>query len=349
MANNINIYDIAKEAGVSIATVSRALSDTPNPHSTKQKKVLEVVRKYNYKPSAVARGLNCGQSKLLSIGLPEIANPFYSELFSAADEQANTMGYSLVLSRIPDNPGGYQAFLDQLIERRPDGVILAGGMVEDQQASRGLKVLNHLRNYMPVVLVGEPVENFPCVCVTGDMAEGARITVRHLHALGHDRIALLGGSHQKRGTSSREHGCRDEMQALGLESGLRFRQELGYNLEDGSSGVMKLLSGLERSNWPTAIIAINDLVAMGALRQLYRMNIRVPEDMAVVGCDNQFFSAYTTPPLTTLDLHISELGRLAVSYLLNWQEGQSFLHQMENTLIVRESCGAKLGRRQFAK
>jgi DNA-binding LacI/PurR family transcriptional regulator len=128
---------------------------------------------------------------------------------------------------------------------------------------------------------------------------------------------------------------------------LRYRQELGYNLEDGAKGVLKLLSSLQRTEWPTAIIAINDLVAMGALRQLHRMNIRVPEDMAVVGCDNQFFSAYTHPSLTTLDLHISELGKLAVSYLLNWQEGQNFLHLMENTLIIRESCGAKLGRRKF--
>ncbi len=346
-SNNINIYDIAREAGVSIATVSRAMSESPNPHSAKQKRVLEVVRKYNYKPSVAARGLNCGQSRLISIGLPEIANPFYSELFSAADEEASAQGYSLVLSRVPDSPSGYQSFLDQLIERRPDGVILAGGMVEDPKASEKLSVLNHLRNYMPIVLVGEPVENFPCVCINGDMADGARITVRHLHALGHERIALLGGSHQKRGSSSREHGYQDEMHTLGLENGLRYRQELGYNLEDGATGVLKLLSGLSRAAWPTAIIAINDLVAMGALRQLHRMNIRVPEDMAVVGCDNQFFSAYTHPPLTTLDLHISELGRLAVSYLLNWQEGQSFLHLMENTLIVRESCGAKLGRRHF--
>jgi DNA-binding LacI/PurR family transcriptional regulator len=347
--NNISIYDIAREAGVSIATVSRALSDSPNPHSAKQKRVLEVVRKYNYKPSMVAKGLNRGQSRLISIGLPEIANPFYSELFSAADEEANAQGYSLVLSRIPDSPGGYQAFLDQLIERRPDGAILAGGMVEDPMASQRLGMLNHLRNYMPIVLVGEPVENFPCVCIDSNMAEGARITVRHLHALGHERIALLGGSHRLRGSSSREHGYQEEMRALGLESGLRFRQELGYNLEDGTMGVLKLLSSFPRKEWPTALIAINDLVAMGALRQLHRMNVRVPEDMAVVGCDNQFFSAYTNPPLTTLDLHIRELGRLAMSYLLSWQEGQSFLHMMENALIIRESCGATLGRREFAR
>jgi DNA-binding LacI/PurR family transcriptional regulator len=346
-SNNINIYDIAREAGVSIATVSRALSETPNPHSAKQKRVLEVVRKYNYKPSVAARGLNCGQSRLISIGLPEIANPFYSELFSAADEELSVQGYSLVLSRVPDNPGGYQAFIDQLIERRPDGVILAGGMVEDFNASERLGVLNHLRNYMPIVLIGEAVENFPCVCIDSDMAEGARITVRHLNALGHERIVLLGGSHQKRGSSSREHGYQDEMQSLGLDNGLRYRRELGYNLEDGAKGILKLLSSLPRTDWPTAVIAINDLVAMGALRQLHRMSIRVPEDMAVVGCDNQFFSAYTHPSLTTLDLHISELGKLAVSYLLSWQEGQNFLHLMENTLIVRESCGATLGRRKF--
>ena len=346
-SNRINIFDIADEAGVSIATVSRALSDTPNLNSAKQRRVLEVVQKYNYKPSVAARGLNQGHSKLISIGLPEITHPFYSELFSAAADEARANGYSLIISRIPDNTSGYQAFLDQLIERRPDGVILAGGMVEDDKEKDRLAVLNHLHNYMPVVLIGDPLESFPCVCISGEMRESAVITVRHLHALGHKRIAFLGGKLQKRGSTKREQGYHDEMRNLGLEENICVRLESGYSLEDGAIGIQKLLSEFEPGQRPTAIIAINDLVAMGMLRQLNSMGIRVPDDMAVVGCDNQFFSSYTNPPLTTIDLHISELGKRAMTHLLHWEKGQSFHHILKTNLIVRESCGVKLGRRMI--
>ena len=345
--SKINIFDIANEAGVSIATVSRALSDTPNLNSAKQRKVLEVVQKYNYKPSVAARGLNQGHSKLISIGLPEIAHPFYSELFSAAADEARANGYSLILSRIPDTVSGYQTFLDQLIERRPDGVILAGGMVEDDKGKDRLTVLNHLRNYMPIVLIGDPLENFPCVCVSGDMHESAAITVRHLNALGHKRIAFLGGKLQKRGSSRREQGYHDEMTKLGLEENICVQLESGYSLEDGAIGIQKLLSEFEPAKRPTAVIAINDLVAMGILRYLNSAGIRVPDDIAVVGCDNQFFASYTNPPLTTIDLHISELGRRAMTYLLHWEKGQNFHHMIKTNLIVRESCGVKLSRRKI--
>ncbi|MFH1880230.1 MAG: LacI family DNA-binding transcriptional regulator, partial [Bacillota bacterium] len=255
MRNKINIFDIANEAGVSIATVSRALSETPNLNSAKQRKVLEVVQKYNYKPSVAARGLNQGHSKLISIGLPEIAHPFYGELFSAAADEARANGYSLILSRIPDSISEYQAFLDQLIERRPDGVILAGGMVEDDKEKDRLTVLNHLRNYMPIVLIGDPLESFPCVCISGDMYESASITVRHLHALGHKRIAFLGGKRQKRGSSKREQGYHDEMVSLGLEENICVRLESGYSLEDGAIGIHKLLNEFELQKRPTAVIA----------------------------------------------------------------------------------------------
>jgi len=345
--SRINIFDIANEAGVSIATVSRALSDTPNLNSAKQRKVLEVVQKYNYKPSVAARGLNQGRSRLISIGLPEISHPFYSELFSAAADEARANGYSIILSKIPDSSSGYQTFLDQLIERRPDGVILAGGIVEDDKEKDRLFVLNHLRNYMPIVLIGDPIDNFPCVYISGDMYESAQITVRHLHALGHKRIAFLGGKQQKRGSSKREQGYRDEMCALGLEENICVQLESGYSLEDGVIGIQKLLAEFDGQAKPTAVIAINDLVAMGILRQLSDMGIRVPDDMAVVGCDNQFFASYTNPPLTTIDLHISELGRRAMSHLLHWEKGQTFYHMMKTNLIVRESCGVKLGRRKL--
>jgi LacI family transcriptional regulator len=144
---------------------------------------------------------------------------------------------------------------------------------------------------MPIVLIGDPLESFPCVCISGDMYESAVITVRHLHALGHQRIAFLGGKLQKRGSSKREQGYHDEMIKLGLEDNICVQLESGYSLEDGAIGIQKMLMEAEPQKAPTAVIAINDLVAMGILHQLNVMGIRVPDDMAVVGCENQFFTS----------------------------------------------------------
>jgi len=285
-SKRITIFDIADEAGVSVATVSRALSDTSNLKSAKQRKVLEVVRKYNYKPSVAARGLNQRNSKLISISLPEILHSFYSELFAAAADTARENGYSIIPTRVPDNRNGYQAFLDQLIERRPDGLILVGDLVEDETENNRLTVLNQLRHYMPIVLISDPIEDFPCVYISSDMAEGAQISVRHLHTLGHKRIVFLGGKPYKRGSCKRAQGYCDAMRALGLEEYICERLVYGYSLEDGVIGINKLLSEFNGPVLPTTVIAINDLVAMG---------IRVPEDMAGVGCDNQFFSPMPIP------------------------------------------------------
>jgi DNA-binding LacI/PurR family transcriptional regulator len=340
----ITIFDIAREAEVSIATVSRALGEAPNPRSKKQRKVIEIAKKYNFRPSIVAGGLNRGKTKLLGVILPEIAHPFYCEIFSVAEAEARAAGCSIVFHRRADSAEGYQAFLDTLIRQRLDGLLLAGGLVENARGPSKLQFLDHLRHYMPVVLLGQAVEGFACACVTVDLAEGARISVRHLHALGHRRIMLLGGEPIYRSSGARETGYLDEMARLGLPVEKEPRHEGGYMPIDGEAGVLKLLQRLPKALWPTAILAVNDLVALGAIHQLARMGLRVPEDMAVVGCDNQFFGAYLTPPLTTLDLGTVESARLAMRYLLDPPElgGEPMVHWKQPQLIVRESCGAKL-------
>ncbi len=345
---DITIYDLAKEADVSVATASRALSDTPNLNSKKQRRVIELAEKYAFRPNMLARNFFYGKSHTLCIVLPEITNPFYSEMFSAADEEAARNGYSLVLCRLPADSNSLPHLYERMISRRFDGVIMAGGIVEKPHG-KALQLLHQLQAYMPIVTIGSPIEGLDCVSVSADIEAGTRMSVRHLHALGHRRIALLGGDPKNNSSRERQDGFFGEMERLELSGGMQYLQAVGYTPADGEAGVQQLLSSVERSRWPTAVIAINDLVALGALRQFNRMGLRVPEDIALIGCDNQFFTAFTSPPLTTLDLKVNDLSRMAVDSLLETPRGeaQSVCQTKDTVLIVRESCGAKLGRRRF--
>ena len=128
-----------------------------------------------------------------------------------------------------------------------------------------------------------------------------------------------------------------------------YHVDAGYDMESGERAVLRMLSGLDRSRWPSAIVTFNDLVALGVMKQLKKMGLKLPDDMAIIGCDNQFFCAYTDPSLTSVDLHPEEMARSAVRELLLARESssRSFAMVREATLVVRESCGAQLGFRKL--
>lgn len=349
-SEKITIYDIAREANVSAATVSRVLSGHPHVSSKTQEKVMRVVEKYQFTPNSLARGLYQRSTRMLGIILPGFENPYYASVYTAAHDEARVHGYAMLMFRSNPNEAISADFIDQLIERRLDGVLLLGGMVESPQRRSDLvSVLSRLQQYMPLVTICPPIQGLDCINFHSDLSSSVRQSVRHLHALGHKRIAFLGGSTESRSAGERELGFIDEMTKLGLTAAA-YRHETGHTAEAGELGALKLLSTLERNQWPTAIIAINDLVALGAMRQIKRMQIKIPEDMAIIGCDNQFFSPFTDPPLTTVDNHPAELGRIAIQQLLATIENENrvFSQVRDSTLVIRESCGAYLGRRKLA-
>lgn len=344
------IYDIATEAGVSTATVSRVLSNHPNVSKKTYARVMQVIEKYQFKPNSMARSLLRRTSQTLGIILPGVENPYYASLFSAAHDEARQRGYAMLLYRTTPSERLNEDFIGQLIERRLDGVLLLGGVVESTHPQENLAAtLTLLMRHMPLVTICPPIPGVTCINFYSDLKASVRQSVQHLHALGHKRIAFLGGSSESRSASEREMGFLEEMERLGLPS--IYRHEAGHTTEAGETGIARLLTPLTPQTRPTALIAINDLVALGAMRQLRRMGIAIPEEMAIIGCDNQFFSPYTDPPLTTVDLHPEDLGRLAIGQLLATIDGGSesptFSQVKESTLVIRESCGSRLGRRRL--
>lgn len=344
---NMTILDIAREAGVSPATVSRVLSEHPNVSEKTYAKVRAVVDKYNFKPNRIAAGLQQKSSHTLGIIMPDIKHPYYASIFSAAQEEAHNNGYVVQLYRLNYNARITDEFVDQLIERRLDGVILSGGFVESTTGTYNLStVLNRLQQYMPIVTICPPIPGLRCINIYTDLDAGMRKAVRHLASLGHRRIAFIGATPETRSVGEREHAFLDEIERFGLTPILQ--PESIHTPAMGEIATLKLLTSLPRDEWPTALIVINDLMALGVLKQLHGMGLTLPDDMAVIGCDNQFFSAFTLPPLTTIEVATEEHGRIAMQQLLQARihDAPPFTQVREPSLVVRDSCGAKLDRKR---
>lgn len=350
MASSLTIHDIAREAGVSASTVSRVLSDHPNVSQKTRDQVMRVVQKYDFQPNSIARGLQQQRSRTLGIIMPDADHPHYAELFTAAYDQARALGYSLVLYSLHPGERVTEDFINQLIERRLDGVLLTGGCVEVSHYPELATLLSKLQRYMPLVALCSPIPGVECVHIYNDIALGMRLCVRHLSSLGHVRIALLGEAQRAaafRTMQQRLLGFMSEINALGLEP-ITLHTDL-HRPQNGEMAILRLWDQLPEAKRPTALVCTNDLMALGAIRQLARMGLRVPEDVAVIGCDNQFFAAYTLPSITTIDMHTAEHGRLAVRELAAQVDspGGTYHRVYEPSLIIRESCGCQLGRRDM--
>ncbi len=335
-----NIYDIAKEAGVSIATVSRVLSGRQNVIGGTVEKVMRVVEKYNYRPSAMARNLYQKHSKTLGLILPEMSNPYYARMYAAAEEEARQKGYVLMLFHPPRGKSIDRDMADLLMERRVDGVAINGEFLASMKNPEEFSLVREISQYMPVILLGCVLEELPCSTVTTDLANCVETSVSHLVALKHRRIALLCGNDDLFIPLSRDVGYHSALEKAGIPYKAEYRIFGDCSTQGGYDAARSLLNGLTAKNWPTAIIAANDLVAMGVIRHLMERDLQIPKDISVIGCDNQFFSAFTSPALTTLDTKPQEIGVLAVSLLLSSQDTlQKAHHTIFADLVPRESCG----------
>lgn len=348
MDKKVTIYDIAREAGVSTATVTRVTSNDPRVKASTRERVQRVIDAHAYAPSASARDLERGQTRSIAIVLPQIINPYFTRIFVSANDAAIENGYTLWLYQAADHNPISRELVDELICRRLDGAVFAGNIWGAERSGLS-EALVRLRHHMPVVAICPPATELDCICIHSDLIGCSRLPVRHLHTLGHRRIAFIGGSMQLKDYSKRGANFLEELRVLGLPDDPDYHLDCGYDAESGERAVLRMLSGLEKGRWPTALIAFNDLVAMGAIKQLKNMGLCLPQDMAIIGCDNQFFCPYTDPPLTSVELYPEDMARSAVRELLFARDSshQSFSMMREASLIVRESCGAALGYRKL--
>lgn len=335
------IYDVAEKAGVSIATVSRAMSGG-SISAKSRRKVEKAMEELDYLPLSSRVAATKNERRSLGLVVGDMNNPYCSALVRGAEEEAARYGYALELYIHPTDSVSNEMMIRRILEHRPAGIALTGGLVEDGPPERILRNLDRLQKEMQVVTIGPPLEGTPCINIYSDARECIRKSTTHLINLGHRNIAFIGGSPEVRLSDSRRQAYFLAMENAGVSPKECRFYGTGFTAQTGETGVSQMIASLKGRELPTAIVAINDMTALGAMRQLQRMGLRVPEDVAVIGCDNVFFSSYLNPPLTTVDLHADVRGRTVMASLVHALRGDTLPYDrlLESSLVVRESCGA---------
>ncbi len=330
------IYNIAERAGVSIATVSRVLRGSKAVSDKTRRRVEEVIAKCHYQPSAYARGLSQRKTKTLGIILPKISNPNYALLFEGAYDEAAANGYVMTLFPWENMNAAGLDLVEVLGERRLDGVVICLEFIDRATLSDWREKLRVLRKYMEVVLIGSVPPEMDDAAVVTDLSALLRETAKYLIAMGHERIALVGGFDETGVPGSRDEGYREALKEAKLPLISDYRAFGHCTAEDGEQLTDAMLSRLKPSQWPTAVVAANDMTALGVLRALEKRGLQVPKDVSVVGCDDVYLASYARPPLTTVSTRQRLIGRRAVQMLLD--ETLRGRETMAFDLIERQSC-----------
>jgi len=330
---SITIKDVAKQAGVSHSTVSRALHGSPLLSDDTVERIRQLAVEMGYSPSAAARSLKTNRSHALGVIVSSIDDPFFSEILQGIEEVAQGHGYSMLMAASRRDSEREQAIVQDMRERQVDGLIICSASFSAEQRR------NLLDYGIPIVMVNNQAAEEYRYSIYHDDVDGSRQVTRHLIELGHTRIAYLGNSLSGRTTLDRLNGFRQEMEAARLEIPAEYIFEVpGGGPKDGLVALSHFLDLPQR---PTALFCFNDMLAIGVLKGLRSANIPVPEGFSVVGFDNIVFSGYTNPPLTTLDQPKHYIGAEAARLILGLLEGEETLEQqiqkLKGKLLVRQS------------
>lgn len=336
----ITIYDIAKEAEVSPATVSRVLTGNTNVRKEKRKKVLEIIEKYNFKPNAMARGLSETKSKIIGILVADVRNPFYAELFLACEQAAKLAGYTVMLCNSLNVMEQEEYLLDQMVQQRVDAIIQIGGRVDDLVSNMEyVEKVNQVMNTTPVVVTGK-LEGTKCKMVRIDSMKAMELLMEYLISLGHREIAMVGGSVRVLSTYEKLVQYRRSLQKYHIPYDPDLISAEGsYNVESGYRLMNEMLA---KSKRPTAVVAINDFAATGVMHSLLEHGFRIPEDVSVVGYDNTYISQVMNPSITTIDYNYQLMGECLIEAAIDAIEDRGELLKLVTpSLVIRKSSGAK--------
>jgi len=329
----VTIRHVAREAGVSVATVSRAMNDTGPVREEVRARVREIAERLRYVPHGAARSLITRKTGTVGVFLPDIHGEFFSEVIRGMDGVSRHRGYHLLVAGSHSSADEILAVM-RATRGRVDGLIVMAPDLEADAIERDVPAS------LPLVAMNCRLLGTHFDSISIDNYGGAYAMVRHLAGRGHERIAFLKGPDRNFEASERVRGYRDALGAIGGAVSDDLELPGDFTEDAGHLGACLLLARRRR---PTAIFAGNDAMALGALAALSEAGVRVPEEIAVTGFDDIPVARYVSPPLTTVHVPIAELGARAMErLLLALERGSDHERRHEvlaTTLVVRGSCG----------
>jgi len=331
-----NLKDVAKKAGVSIATVSRVINKTGNVDPATENIVNSVIKGLNYKPSTVAQRLRNqnNKSRLIGLILPDIQNPFYVDVIHGVEELVWKKGYAVVIGNFSQDKKKEQLYIDIFQSESIVGFIVAPVDGKDRKVKELIKSGN------PVVCVDRGMDNDETDVVLMDNEKGAFTAVDHLVKLGHKKIALIAGSKDIPTTNQRIQGYKRALELHHIEVNNDYIVSKSSTRESGVELTDHLL---KLPNPPSAIFTGNNLITLGALETIHKYGLKIPDDIALIGYDDMPWSYALNPPLTAVRQSGFEIGNHAAELLLQRIQNpdRAVAKLIMNTeLMIRKSCGA---------
>ncbi|MCS7242146.1 LacI family DNA-binding transcriptional regulator [Candidatus Caldatribacterium sp.] len=328
------IYDVAKKAGVSPATVSRALSGAKGVSEVTRRKVLAAARELHYSPNYIARSLKKRQTNTIALIISDITNPFFTTLARGVEDKASEHGFNTIFCNTDEDPKVEAAYVELMLRRQVDGLLISSC-----SDGRSLEIL--ARKNVPVVLVDRKIPHFRWDYVVGDSEYGAYVLTRHLVEVhGKKRIAIISGPLTLSTSRERVEGYQRALREVGVVPSSDFILIGTYKEEFGYQAMKELLT---KRLSIEAVFAGNNVIAVGAIRAARELGVRIPEDLVLVTFDDFDLASALFPFLTTAKQPAYTIGTLAVEMLLERIRGEKIRERREVVLrpeiIIRRSCG----------
>lgn len=319
---NITIYDVAREANVSMATVSRVVNGNPNVKPATRKKVLDTIERLGYRPNAVARGLASKKTTTVGVIIPDISSIFFSELARGIDDIANMYKYNIILSNSDQNIDKEIKLINSMLEKQVDGIVYMGGKITEEH-------INQFKTSpVPIVLAAtvDPSEKTPSVNI--DYEQAAFEAVQMLIDNGNQDIAFVTGAEDTTADALKFEGYKRALK----DSEKNFREDLIIKGDlSYQSGIKAIESLLALDKRPSAIFVTSDEIALGAIHGIQDKGLSVPDDMEIVGFDNTRLAQMVRPTLSTVVQPMYDIGAVAMRLLTKYMNKEEVT---DNTVIL---------------
>lgn len=325
----MNIYDIAKEAGVSIATVSRVINKKGYVSEKTRQKIEEVLEKSEYQPSAIARGLAMGSMKTVAVFAVDVRVPHYAMTSFIIEQKLSQLGYMVVLCNTGEDPVNWKRYLQTILERKVDGIVMTGSIYNKLEGDPILETTGDI----PIVLANGRLGRPNCHSVIVDEGRGIELATEHLYRRGHRKLAYVADKNTESG-ERKMGGFIRQMKLLGAASPEEDIYETTYGLDGGSAIALKL-----HAKGYDGMVFGEDLTAVGAMNELLRIGVDIPGEIGITGCNNSEYSYVCRPALTSVNNKGNILAELTSDLLVDLIEKRKETAELVIVpeLVVRET------------